>query len=205
MGRSYCIILLVVSFYFIGCAPEERPAFYEKVEASLADHSPIKNPRECTFEEEVYALLYNKPEYSELRDEELCMVDYRVEAIHERSDTAAIVEYTVLQKANVPVLEDFLKAWSEMEERLLALMPMAIPHPDEGMVVVYSDPYDGHYFLQKPEEDRDIRNTAQWEGLKTIKESVEQMLEKGSLEVETVTENLKKINGDWIIKDTEES
>gem|GEM_PF-2658690 len=190
-------IMVVMILLLIGCAGEDLDVIQTRDVLATAYAYDIKMA--CEMNNTRFGTVYQKPEFQDVRDIQLCEVEFDIESIDELSDTALSVVYHVVYKPERRNINSVLKVWDEMENRLKQISPTKLPHPDFGMVEVYIDQADGTPFITLPDDEQGIENTRQWDQLSQVKESLETMAGERRMVGEKMYSKLVKEENNWII------
>lgn len=186
------LVFIGASFFWNGCAPDNELS--QKKAENLIINVMMQ---ECILDIPRYAKFIGKPEYEDLRKENICTITLDVIDLQLVSETEAEATYRAGFNGNGRTIRKLLEAWEKMEERLLNIEPRLIPHPEGGFVHYYIDSYDNGTFISVPGDPDGLKGSVQWRELESFKQSVALLLENDTVYSDTLHADFYNNNDGW--------
>lgn len=163
-------LLAFLCVWLAACsATKDNDEFNEIVLTVLDENYGATIRQNCTFSFDVYHRLYRKPEFTDLRDKEICDGRFMIETLEIFADDSVRVDFRIGYEADRSFVRQFLRGWNRLTERYEQLDSLRIPDPRHGFVWTYTDPYDQDIFIRSPEDPAGVFSTQRWEQLETVK------------------------------------
>jgi len=195
----YRVTILFLGLFFIyACTPVDP--VYQETKQIISDHYTYEYEDRCR----VSIYLAGKVEFFDIRDAMFCSVDFTIDSLTIVSDDERMVHFSVVMNADRKIIQKWLRAWREFEERVETIRPVRVPDPNHGLIWVYTDNSDGFIFLEPYSQDpKGVKSTPQWEALTVLYDNIVELRDQRSRVIEARSTCLKIVDGEWEIADEE--
>lgn len=185
-------------FFLCTCTPVDP--IYQETKQIISEHFKYDYEDRCR----VSIYLAGKVEFFDIRDAMFCSVDFTIDSLIVVGDDERVVHFSVMMNADRKIIQKWLRAWSDFEERVETIRPVRVPDPNHGLIWVYTDNSDGFVFLEPySQEPKGVKSTPQWEALTVLYDGVLELRDRGSRVIDERATRLKIVDGEWEIAEEE--